>query len=77
MLLVPHHGPLQTVPAQEGVCLAQEFLVFLPALGQVAGEYTEETTHEYSHAIDGMKYAYSDIYTSTKLKTLNKAVFSI
>lgn len=42
-----------------------------------AGEYTEETTHEFSHAIDGMKYAYSDIYTSTKLKTLNKAVFSI
>ena len=41
------------------------------------GEYTEETTHEFSHAIDGLRYAYSDIYTSTKLKTLNKAAFSI
>ena len=41
------------------------------------GEYTEETTHEFSHAIDGLRYAYSDIYTSTKLKTLNKATFSI
>lgn len=41
------------------------------------GEYTEETTHEYSHAIDACRYAYSDIYTSTKLKTINKAAFSI
>lgn len=41
------------------------------------GEYTEETTHEYSHAIDACRYAYSDIYTSTKLKTLNKAAFSL
>lgn len=39
---------------------------------KVTGEYTEDTTHEYSHAIDGLKYAYSDIYTNTKLKTLNK-----
>lgn len=36
------------------------------------GEYTEETTHEYSHAIDACRYAYSDIYTNTKLKTINK-----
>ncbi len=42
-----------------------------------AGDYTEDTTHEYSHAISGLRYAYSDIYTSTKLKTLNKATFSI
>lgn len=39
---------------------------------KITGEYTEETTHEYSHAIDGLRYAYSDIYTNTKLKTLNK-----
>lgn len=37
------------------------------------GEYTEDTTHEYSHAIDACRYAYSDIYTNTKMKTLNKA----
>lgn len=37
------------------------------------GEWTEDTTHEYSHAIDACRYAYSDIYTQTKLKTLNKA----
>lgn len=41
------------------------------------GEYTEDTTHEYSHAIDGCRYAYSDIYTNTKLKTLNKAILSL
>ena len=41
------------------------------------GEYTEETTHEYSHAIDACRYAYSDIYTSNKVKSMNKAMFSI
>lgn len=44
---------------------------------KLTGEYTEETTHEYSHAIDACRYAYSDIYTSTKLKTLNKMAFSL
>lgn len=41
------------------------------------GELTEDTTHEYSHAISALRYGYSDIYTNTKLKTLNKAVFSL
>lgn len=41
------------------------------------GEYTEETTHEYSHAIDGLKYAYSDIYTNTKIKTMSKAALGL
>ena len=41
------------------------------------GEYTEETTHEFSHAIDACRYAYSDIYTSSKLKTMNKSILSI
>jgi phage terminase large subunit len=39
------------------------------------GEWTEDTTHEYSHAIDGLKYSYSDIYTITKLKTFDKNLF--
>ena len=41
------------------------------------GEWTEDTTHEFSHAIDACRYGYSDIYTNTKLKTLNKAAFSL
>lgn len=36
------------------------------------GEYTEDTTHEFSHAIDACRYGYSDIYTNKKLKTLDK-----
>lgn len=36
------------------------------------GEWTEETTHEYSHAIDALRYAYSDIYTNKKMKTFSK-----
>ena len=41
------------------------------------GEYTEDTTHEWSHSIDACRYAYSDIYTNTKLKSINKSLLSI
>lgn len=44
---------------------------------KLTGEYTEDTTHEWSHAIDACRYAYSDIYTNTKLKTLNKSMLSL
>lgn len=44
---------------------------------KLTGEYTEDTTHEWSHAIDACRYAYSDIYTNTKLKTFNKAALSL
>ena len=41
------------------------------------GEWTEDTTHEFSHAIDGLGYAYSDIYTKSKLRTLDKSVLGL
>lgn len=41
------------------------------------GEWTEETTHQFSHAIDACRYAYSDIYTNKQMKTLNKAVLGL
>lgn len=44
---------------------------------KVTGEWTEDTTHEYSHAIDACRYAYSDIYTNKQLKTFNKAALSL
>ena len=44
---------------------------------KVTGEYTEDTTHEYSHAIDACRYAYSDIYTNKKLKTLDKSILGL
>jgi phage terminase large subunit len=44
---------------------------------KVTGEWTEDTTHEFSHAIDACRYAYSDIYTNTKLKTFNKSAFGL
>ena len=36
------------------------------------GEWTEDTTHEWSHAIDALRYGYADIYTQTKLKSISK-----
>lgn len=41
------------------------------------GEFTEDTTHEYSHAIDACRYGYSDIYTQQKLKSFNKSTLGL
>lgn len=35
------------------------------------GEWTEETTHEWSHAISALRYAYADIFTQQKAKAFN------
>lgn len=41
---------------------------------KVTGEYTEEfESHDYTHGCDGLRYAYSDIYTNKKLKSMSKA----
>lgn len=44
---------------------------------KLTGEWTEDTTHEFSHAIDACRYGYSDIYTNKKVKTLDKAVLGL
>lgn len=54
-----------------------EFENFSYEKNRTTGEYKESYTHEYSHAIDGLGYAYSDIYTNTKLQTMNKALFGL
>lgn len=41
------------------------------------GQYTEDTTHEWSHAIDACRYAYSDIYTNRKLSSISKSAFGL
>lgn len=41
------------------------------------GEWTEDTTHEWSHAIDGLRYGYSDIYTNKKLKSFDKSLLGL
>lgn len=41
------------------------------------GEWTEDTTHEWSHAIDACRYAYSDIYTNRQVKTMSKAALGL
>ena len=41
------------------------------------GEWTEDTTHEWSHAIDACRYGYSDIYTHTKMKSMSKSLLSL
>lgn len=41
------------------------------------GEWTEDTTHEWSHAIDACRYGYSDIYTNKKLGSVSKASLNV
>lgn len=42
------------------------------------GKYIDdEYTHEWSHAIDGLGYAYSDIYTKSRLRTLDKSILGL
>lgn len=40
-------------------------------------KYTDDTTHEYSHSIDALGYAYSDVYKHKKLRTLEKGVLGL
>lgn len=40
---------------------------------KITGEWTDDTTHEFSHAIDALRYAYSDIYAAPRIaKTMSK-----
>ena len=50
---------------------------FVYIKSKITGEYTEETDHTFSHSIDACRYAYSDIYTQTKVKTMSKAALGL
>lgn len=36
------------------------------------GEYTDKTTHEFSHTLDALGYGYSDIYKTNRLSSMSK-----
>lgn len=55
------------------MCFKMELENFSYIKSKHTGEYTEDTTHEFSHAIDACRYAYSDIYTNRKVKSISKA----
>jgi phage terminase large subunit len=40
-------------------------------------KYSDKMTHEYSHAIDALRYCYSDIYTRRKLTTIDKSMLGL
>ena len=45
---------------------------------KITGEWTEDTTHEFSHAIDALRYAYSDIYAAPRTaKTMSKNLLGL
>lgn len=44
---------------------------------KLTGEWTEDTTHEWSHAIDALRYAYSDIYQANRMQVIDKSVLGL
>lgn len=58
--------------------LINELENFSYVLDRKTNKYKDdEYTHEYSHAIDGLGYAYSDIYSKGTLKTLDKKLLGL
>lgn len=56
----------------------KEFENFAYKKDKQTGGYKDDFTHEFSHAIDGLGYAYSDIYTANKqIKTFDKALLGL
>lgn len=41
------------------------------------GEWTDDTTHEWSHAIDACRYAYSDLYATHTIKSLPMSLLGL
>ena len=44
---------------------------------KLTGEWTEDTTHEWSHAIDACRYAYSDVNSTRKATSMSKSVLGL
>ena len=41
------------------------------------GNYTDKTTHEFSHSIDALGYSYSDIYRKSNVRVMDKAILGL
>ena len=52
---------------------AMEFQNFSWIKDKQTSKYTEKTTHEWSHTIDALSYAYNDLYTAKKVTFINKS----
>lgn len=46
-------------------------------LDKHTNQYTEDTTHEFSHSIDAIGYALSDLYTHSTMRTMDKSILNL
>lgn len=68
-LIIVHPKCVNVINDFENLCYAKS---------KQTGEYTEDfNDHKFTHTCDAIRYAYADIYTQTKLKTLNKSALSL
>ena len=54
-----------------------EFENFSYIKSKITGEYTDQTTHEWSHAIDALRYGYSDIYVNRRASSMPKIALGL
>lgn len=57
--------------------LINELKNFSYILDKKTNKFTEKTTHEYSHCIDALGYAYSDIYQNNNFFTFDKKLLGL
>jgi len=63
------------VAEKTGQDIIKELSNFSYIKDKKTNKYTEKMTHEYSHCLDGLGYAYSDIYTKGgKIQTFDKTL---
>jgi len=62
MELIVHPNCVNVINELENFCYLKD---------KKTDKYSEKMDHTFSHSIDAIRYAYSDIYTNKKLKTFN------
>ena len=62
-------------PKCKSMIMELENFSFIP--DKQTGKFSDKMNHEYSHAVDALGYGYSDIYTKSKLQTLDRKLLGL
>lgn len=66
--IIVHNSCTNTIADLENYCYLKD---------KKTGEYTNATDHSFSHTLDGLRYAYSDIYNKTTLSIGSKSALGL
>lgn len=62
---------------KECINIISNFENFVYLRDKRTNKLTDKTDHDFSHGIDAVGYAYSDVYTKGRLRTLDKSVIGL